>query len=328
MEKTPSKSSRNNRSKDKIEANEIDLINMYLSEIGQTPLLEPEEEPQLMMLIEKGKQAREALDQDDLDEELAQKLTETVIAGQEARERFFKANLRLVVSVARRVNTGNLTLLDAIQEGNLGLNHAIDKFDWRKGFKFSTYATWWIRQSIGRAVQNTSRIVRLPVHMHDSAKILWRTELELLGEGKEPTIELLAERSGLEPESVLKVIRAVKISEPMSLDMPLNGEEGDSGAKLGDVVAIDEAVTDFAAKDAAIVFEGLREALRSRLNPREYQVLALRYGLEDGIKKTLQEVADLMGGLSRERIRQIEQQAMTKIRHPAFRNVMKQFDIF
>ena len=270
-----------------------DPVRMYLKEIGKVPLLTADEEIELAKRMEEG------------DEEAKRKLAE--------------ANLRLVVSIAKRYVGRGMLFLDLIQEGNLGLIKAVEKFDYRKGYKFSTYATWWIRQAITRAIADQARTIRIPVHMVETINKLIRVSRQLLQEyGREPQPEEIAREMGISEEKVREIIKIAQ--EPVSLETPI-GEEEDS--HLGDFIPDDEAP----APAEAAAFTLLREQLMSvlsTLTPREEKVLRLRFGLDDGRARTLEEVGKEFK-VTRERIRQIEAKALRKIRHPSRSKKLKDF---
>ena len=270
-----------------------DPVRMYLKEIGRVPLLTAEEEVELAKRIEQG------------DQEAVRKLAE--------------ANLRLVVSIAKRYVGRGMQLLDLIQEGNLGLIKAVEKFDYRKGFKFSTYATWWIRQAITRSIADQARTIRIPVHMVETINKLTRVSRQLLQElGRAPTPEEIAEEMDMPPERVREIMKIAQ--EPVSLETPI-GEEEDS--HLGDFIEDQEATAPAEAAAFTMLQEQLEEVLES-LTPREQQVLKLRFGLEDGRGRTLEEVGQVFG-VTRERIRQIEAKALRKLRHPSRSKKLKDF---
>lgn len=270
-----------------------DPVRMYLKEIGKIPLLTPEEEIELAKRIEQG--------------------------DEEAKKRLIEANLRLVVSIAKRYVGRGMLFLDLIQEGNLGLLKAVEKFDYRKGYKFSTYATWWIRQAITRAIADQARTIRIPVHMVETINKLIRVQRQLLQElGREPTPEELAKEMGMPEEKVREIMKIAQ--EPVSLETPI-GEEEDS--HLGDFIPDEDAP----APAEAVAFTMLKEQLMDvldTLTPREEKVLRLRFGLDDGRARTLEEVGKEFN-VTRERIRQIEAKALRKLRHPSRSKKLKDF---
>ena len=271
-----------------------DPVKMYLKDIGQVPLLTTDEEP-----------------------ELAQKMSE----GQEAaKKRLSEANLRLVVSIAKRYVGRGMLFLDLIQEGNLGLMKAVEKFDYQKGFKFSTYATWWIRQSITRAIADQARTIRIPVHMVETINRLVREQRILLQElGREPTLEELAERMGVSIERVSEIQKIAQ--DPVSLETPI-GEEEDS--HLGDFIEDDKTPTASDSVASTMLKEQIARVLDT-LTPREEKVLRLRYGIDDGRPRTLEEVGKEFN-VTRERIRQIEAKALRKLRHPSRSKRLRDFN--
>jgi RNA polymerase primary sigma factor len=270
-----------------------DPVRMYLKEIGRVPLLSAQEEIELAKRIEQG--------------------------DEEAKRRLAEANLRLVVSIAKRYVGRGMLFLDLIQEGNMGLIKAVEKFDYEKGYKFSTYATWWIRQAITRAIADQARTIRIPVHMVETINKLIRVQRQLLQDfGREPTPEEVAEEMELTPEKVREILKIAQ--EPVSLETPI-GEEDDS--HLGDFIEDQEAL---APSDAA-AYELLKEQLEDvldTLTDREENVLRLRFGLDDGRTRTLEEVGKVFG-VTRERIRQIEAKALRKLRHPSRSKRLKDF---
>jgi len=287
-----------------------DTVSLYLKQMGQVALLTGEEEVMLAKRIEAGVNACKKLRAANLNDEQRDELEEIVRVGEQARTRLVEANTRLVVSVAKKYLGQGVPMLDLIQEGNIGLMKAVEKFDYRRGFKFSTYATWWIRQGITRALAQQSRLIRLPVHAGDQIRRIYRVVEQFeQEEGRRPTPEELAEQTGL---TVTKIERLMRISRyPVSLERPV-GDDGDT--EFGDFIEDDEspAPTDVAYRQL------LREALEqvmTALSPRETRILLLRFGLRDGRAHTLEEVGEKFG-LTRERIRQIEHQALDRLRHP------------
>ncbi len=284
-------------------------MRLYLDEVGRYPLLTKEDEARLGQLVQAGQEAQAALAANPaLALVQRRKLARTARAGDAAAETFVKANLRLVVSVASKYQWSGLPLLDLVQEGNLGLIHAVEKFDWRKGFKFSTYATWWIRQAIGRAIDNTARTIRLPGHVGDQIRKVRRTQTAMeMALGRLPTEAELAAETGLPEEVVTDLLRYD--DEPASLA----GRVGDSeDTELGDLIADRSTPSPFEATLDRMLPEEV-ERLLSPLGDTERQVLRLRYGLDRGEPRTLDEVGDVLS-LSGERIRKIERSALRKLR--------------
>ncbi len=302
-----------------------DPVKMYLKEIGNIPLLKDDEELELAIIVAKGQKAQakldeiEADDQNTIDEETYNSLLDEAERGNDAKDKLVEANLRLVVSIAKRYTGRGLQFLDLIQEGNMGLIKAVDKYEYEKGYKFSTYATWWIRQAITRAVADQARTIRIPVHMVETINRLVRVQRQLVQElSREPSDEEVAEKMGM---TVAKVQEIRKIAqEPISLEQPV-GEEEDSS--LGDFVPDTSALDpyEFTAKSA--LREELDAAL-AQLTPREERVLRLRFGLLDGRARTLEEVGKEFG-VTRERIRQIESKALRKLKHPSRSKKLKDF---
>ncbi len=288
-----------------------DSVSLYLREIGKVPLLTAEEEVDLAKKIEKGRFAKAKLEKGNVSPEEREKLLKAIREGEKAQEHLIKANSRLVVSVAKKYIGRGVPFLDLIQEGNIGLIRAVKKFDYHRGYKFSTYATWWIRQAVTRAIADQGRTIRVPVHMYEQINRLNRVTRELTQElGRDPTIEEIAEAMEV-PTS--KVQQIIKVSQrPLSLEMPV-GEEEDS--YLGDFIEDISATspTDEAAHQ--LLREELDEIFES-LTPREVRILQLRFGLIDGYSYTLEEVGQKFG-VTRERIRQIEAQALGRLRHPS-----------
>ena len=270
-----------------------DPVKIYLKEIGKVPLLSAEEEIELAKRMEQG--------------------------DEEAKHRLSEANLRLVVSIAKRYVGRGMLFLDLIQEGNLGLIKAVEKFDYRKGYKFSTYATWWIRQAITRAIADQARTIRIPVHMVETINKLIRVSRQLLQEyGREPTPEEIAKAMGISEAKVREIFKIAQ--EPVSLETPI-GEEEDS--HLGDFIPDDDAPAPAEAASHALMREQLWDVLNT-LTPREEKVLRLRFGLDDGNQRTLEEVGREFK-VTRERIRQIEAKALRKLRHPSRSKKLKDY---
>jgi RNA polymerase sigma factor (sigma-70 family) len=289
-----------------------DLVRLYLEDVGRHDLLTKDDEIRLAQAIEAGVEARTQL-------EATKRLTPTqrralrraIRQGEEAHRQFVNSNLRLVVSIAKKYQSSGLPLLDIVQEGNLGLIHAVDKFDWRKGFKFSTYATWWIRQAIQRGIANSARVIRLPVHAGDMLTALLKLRAQLEGSlGRTPTLAELANEAELPLEKVVEVLRYAV--DTVSLDEPVR-DDGD--AELGDFVEDRNAVAPFDHAATSLLPGEIAKVLAC-LDERERTILTLRFGLDGGGERTLEEVAEHFG-LTRERIRQIEARAMSKLRHPS-----------
>ena len=296
------------------EGGSFDPVRMYLKEIGKVPLLTAEQEVTLAKRIEAGLQATETLDAEAAAESLGESHRAGIQAvqrdGELARRQLTEANLRLVVSIAKRYVGRGMALLDLIQEGNLGLIRAVEKFDYTKGFKFSTYATWWIRQAITRAIADQARTIRIPVHMVETMNKVLRISRQMLQElGREPTIDEIAAKVELTPDKVRDIQRIAQ--EPVSLETPV-GEEDDS--LLGDFVEDPNVIAPATAAARALLSEAIEEALQE-LNDRERAVVRLRFGLDDGQIRTLEEVGKEFG-VTRERIRQIESKTLAKLRHP------------
>lgn len=290
-----------------------DPVRMYLKEIGKVPLLSAEEEIVLAQKMEAGDLAKSQLEEGDgdLDEETKRELEDLVEQGDYAKKKLAEANLRLVVSIAKRYVGRGMLFLDLIQEGNLGLIKAVEKFDYRKGYKFSTYATWWIRQAITRAIADQARTIRIPVHMVETINKLIRVSRQLLQElGREPLPEEIAEQMDIPVERVREILKISQ--EPVSLETPI-GEEEDS--HLGDFIQDENVPVPADAAAFTLLKEQLVEVL-STLTEREQKVLRLRFGLDDGRARTLEEVGKVFN-VTRERIRQIEAKALRKLRHPS-----------
>ncbi len=292
------------------EAAHEDLVRQYLREIGQYPLLTDVQEVELAQAIEEGEKALDRLSKGKrVTPKQRESLQSKVRTGRAAKRRFIQSNLRLVVSIAKKYSAAGLPLLDLIQEGNLGLMRAVEKFDWRRGFKFSTYATWWIRQAITRAIADKARTIRIPVHMVETLYRVRKVQSELLEKlGREPTIDEIALQADLTPDKVREAFRV--LPEPVSLHEPV----GDEDAELGDFIEDEDVEGPFQAAAVALRQEDLWDMLGS-LSERERKVLALRFGLVTGEPRTLEEVGKEFN-LTRERIRQIEAKALSKLRHP------------
>ena len=302
-----------------------DPVRMYLKEIGKVPLLSADEEINIAMRMEKGDEAKQMLesginaDGKPLTDEEKKQCQAAIDDGTQAKRLLAEANLRLVVSIAKRYVGRGMLFLDLIQEGNLGLIKAVEKFAYRKGYKFSTYATWWIRQAITRAIADQARTIRIPVHMVETINKLIRVSRQLLQEyGREPTPEEIAKAMGISEAKVREIIKIAQ--EPVSLETPI-GEEEDS--HLGDFIPDDDAPAPAEAASHALMREQLWDVLNT-LTPREEKVLRLRFGLDDGNQRTLEEVGREFK-VTRERIRQIEAKALRKLRHPSRSKKLKDY---
>jgi RNA polymerase primary sigma factor len=325
-----------------------DPVRMYLHEIGRVSLLDAAEEVRLAGIIARGQSATKRLGEGNVDVQSRRVFEEEVSRGELAERRLAEANLRLVVSVAKRYAGRGMSLLDLIQEGNIGLLHAVEKFDASRGFKFSTYATWWIRQSINRAIVDQSRAIRLPAHMFETINKLLRTSRQMSQElGREPSSEELALKMDLLPaEDVSAIQRAQEsgskidpilqrrwktaaakvgeisrmVQEPMSLEMPVSTEESSA---LGDFIEDEKMPSPADETSRQLLREQMKDILDS-LSPRERNVLRLRFGLDDGQARTLEEVGQKFG-VTRERVRQIEAKALRKLRHPMRSRKLKDY---
>jgi len=288
-----------------------DTVGLYLKEMSQVPLLETEEEVRLAKAIEAGRDARETLSKNGANRAERMRLEREMREGLAAREHLIKANTRLVVSIAKKYMGRGVPFLDLIQEGNLGLMKAVKKFDYTRGYRFSTYATWWIRQTITRSIADQGRTIRVPVHMSDRIRRLYKTARKLEQEcGRQPTPEEIAEEMDMEPHKVRWMLRVSW--RPMSLERPV-GDDGESD-ELGSF--IEDKTTPMPTENAShrLLAEKIQEMLTT-LSPREAKILRLRFGLTDGCSHTLEEVGQRFG-LTRERIRQIEGKALRRLRHP------------
>src|SRR3954466_3665618 len=294
-----------------------DLVRAYLNGIGRTRLLTAVEEVTLSKRIEAGLYAQEKLSEAGGD--LAPLLQILIAEGRAAKNHLLEANLRLVVSIAKRYTGRGMAFLDLIQEGNIGLMEAVDKFEYKRGYKFSTYATWWIRQAITRAMADQARTIRIPAHMVEVINKLGRIQPELLQDlGREPTPEELAKEMDITPEKVLEIQQYAR--EPISLDQTI-GDEGDS--QLGDFIEDSEAVVAVDAVSFTLLQDQLQSVLET-LSEREAGVVRLRFGRTDGQPRTLDEIGQVYG-VTRERIRQIESKTMSKLRHPSRSQVLRDY---
>ena len=301
-----------------------DPVRMYLKEIGKVNLLSSDEEIELAQAMDAGNAAKEQLAElqaagEEIPAEVQAELDKAIKKGERAKQRLAEANLRLVVSIAKRYVGRGMLFLDLIQEGNLGLIKAVEKFDYTKGYKFSTYATWWIRQAITRAIADQARTIRIPVHMVETINKVIRVSRQLLQElGHDPSPEEIAEEMGMPVDKVREILKIAQ--EPVSLETPI-GEEEDS--HLGDFIPDEDASEPAEAASFTLLKEQLVEVL-STLTPREEKVLKLRFGIEDGRTRTLEEVGKEFN-VTRERIRQIEAKALRKLRHPSRSKKLKDF---
>ncbi len=308
----------------KAEGGSADAVRMYLREIGQVELLTVDDERRLAQLIEEGKAAAEKIDASHdagvvLDGVEDRMLMRAVKRGERAKSELTQANLRLVVSIAKRYSGRGMQLLDLVQEGNLGLMRAVEKFDYTKGFKFSTYATWWIRQAITRSIADQARTIRIPVHMVEHMNRVTRAKRTMHQElEREPTIDELAQRVQLEPDRVRELLRYSQ--DPLSLDSPV-GEEDESN--LGDFIQDDSADSPADAATRVMLADAVGEVL-NELSEREQEIVRLRFGLDGGQAKTLEEVGKTFG-VTRERIRQIEAKTLAKLRHPQRSQRLREF---
>ncbi len=296
-----------------------DSVKIYLKQIGQVALLTSDEETRLAVQMGDAAQAKQKLDEGNLTEDEKIGYQKVYALGMRARQRLIEANLRLVVSIAKKYVNKGMQFLDLIQEGNMGLMKAVEKFDYTKGFKFSTYATWWIKQSITRAIADQARTIRIPVHMVETINKAGRISRQLLQElGREPTPEEIAEKMGVPVEKINEI---QKISQdPVSLEKPI-GEEEDS--KMIDFIEDNDTPSPSALSEATMLSDKLNEVLAT-LTPRENEVIRRRYGLDDGKPKTLEEVVREFN-VTLERIRQIEAKALRKLRHPGRAKKLKDF---
>ncbi|NPV78476.1 MAG: sigma-70 family RNA polymerase sigma factor [Anaerolineae bacterium] len=296
-----------------------DTIGLYLKEVSRVPLLTAEEEVELAQRIERGRMAREELARINVSSRRRLELRRLIEDGWAAREHLITANSRLVISVAKKYMGRGVPFLDLIQEGNIGLIRATKKFDYRRGHKFSTYATWWIRQAVTRAIADQGRTIRVPVHMGDQINKLLRVQHQLTQRlGREPTVDELAISLDVPPKKVENMIQVAR--RPLSLETPTDDEED---SVLGDFIEDDEAPPPDDTATYNLLREHLEEVLES-LPPREVRILQLRYGLMDGQAYTLEEVGRKMG-VTRERVRQIEAQALSRLRHPSVRRKLRDY---
>jgi len=294
---------------------------IYFRDISATTLLTAEEEIELAQTIEAGEDAKRIVEQSpDLPEQDRDKLAQTITDGDRARSRLTEANLRLVVSVARKYLNRGLPMLDLIQEGNIGLARAVEKYDWRKGYRFSTYAYWWIRQGMTRALAEQARAIRVPTHMVAAIGDVYKAARDLQQElGREPRVQEIADRLDLAPERVAEIQASSR--QPVSLETPLGNE--DSAGTLGDLIADRSVRTPHELAAHSMLKRHMDDAMQV-LSPRERQVLRMRYGIAGGREHTLGEIADQLGVTS-ERIRQIESAALSKLRQPKLRNKLREY---
>ncbi|MBN1483288.1 MAG: RNA polymerase sigma factor RpoD [Chloroflexia bacterium] len=298
-----------------------DPVRMYLHEIGRVPLLTSEEEVALAMRLRAGEEAALKLEKagNNMKAERREKVEQTLISGEQARQHLIQANLRLVVSIAKKYIGRGMSFLDLIQEGNIGLMRATEKFDHTRGYKFSTYATWWIRQAITRSISDQSRTIRLPVHVGETINRVKRVSHRLQQQmEREPTTEEIAEAMGISKDKVRRVIEVSRI--PISLEMPV-GKEGDS--RMGDFIEDDRVAAPLDAASYHLLREQINEVLE-KLPERERRIIQLRFGLNDGRYRTLEEVGKEFG-ITRERIRQIEAKVLRKLRHPHYGKKLRGF---
>jgi RNA polymerase primary sigma factor len=303
----------------RVAASDEDLVRLYLEGIGRYPLLTKEDEIRLAQTVEAGRTAVADLEAGGtISPEQQRHLRRTERAGRAATEQFINANLRLVVSIAKKYQTTDMPILDLIQEGNLGLIRAVEKFDYTRGYKFSTYATWWIRQAITRAIADQARTIRVPVHMVETINKLARVQRQLHQElGREATTEEIAAEMGLETDRVAEIQRIAQ--EPVSLQSPIGEEESD----LGDFIEDADAVVPIEAA-AFIMLQDQLERVLCDLADREQRIIQLRFGLTDGHPRTLEEVGREFG-VTRERIRQIESKTLAKLRHPSRAQMLREY---
>jgi RNA polymerase primary sigma factor len=298
-----------------------EALPVYLREIGRVPLLTASDEVRLSQAIERGRAAAERLQSQAMADDERRELQQAALEGDAARAALAQANLRLVVSVARRYSNRGLPLIDLIQEGNLGLLRAVEKFDWRRGFKFSTYATWWIRQAVSRAIADDARTIRIPVHLYDVVNRMARISGQLHQElGREPTDEEVGEALQISVERVRELNQV--LPQPMSLDSFV-GEDQDT--RLSDVVADENTLDLEATAEQHALSEQVRDTLLT-LTPRERRVIERRFGLSDDADATLTAIGREIG-VTRERIRQIESSALRKLRHPSRAKRLRAFDL-
>jgi len=296
-----------------------DGIGLYLKEVGRIPLLTAQQEVELAQRIERGRLAREELAKSDVNPLRTRELHHMVEDGWLAREHLLTANSRLVISVAKKYMRRGVPFMDLIQEGNIGLIRAAKKFEYRRGFKFSTYATWWIRQAVTRAISDQGRTIRVPVHMGDQINRLLRMQHKLTQQfGRDPSLEEMAEALEITPEKVENLIKITRL--PLSLETPTDAEED---SVLGDFIPDEESIPPEESATHNLLREHLERVFKN-VPPREVRILQLRYGLLDGQAYTLEEVGRKMG-VTRERVRQIEAQALSRLRNPAVRELLRDY---